>query len=79
MRHILVVDSHRNRLVPSEPVFDIMTLDGAQTMNKSVSETYGSAAVIRKETVPVRLVSGSNSMMRSVALLHDYHNYNGIR
>ena len=47
-------------------------------MIKSTSEEMGAAADVMKDDVAKSPV-GRSAMARSVALLHDYHNYNGIR
>ena len=89
MRHLMIFD--RNNLLPSEPSFDILRPDilepsldidnnTGQDKGRFISSlSLGSRAVeINKEEV-LKSPKSTSSMVRSVALLHDYHNYNGIR
>ena len=82
IRHLICVD--RNRIVPSEPVFDILVSGNADGDNnvyiKSTDPEFGEASESRKDDLALSpKLKGGSSMARSVALLHDYHNYNGIR
>lgn len=80
MRHLFCID--RNKIVPSEPVFDILVSGDADGVNnvyiQSTCPEFGEASESSKMDL-AQSPKGGSSMARSVALLHDYHNYNGIR
>ena len=79
MRHLQVQEV--NRLMPSEPAFDILVETDETADDRMVASNctkFGSASTYIKEHLD--LDRKHNAPLRtSVALLHDFHNYNGVR
>ena len=79
MRHLQVQEV--NRLMPSEPAFDILVETDETADDRMVASNctkFGSASTYIKEHLD--LDRKDNAPLRtSVALLHDFHNYNGVR
>ena len=79
MRHLQVQEV--NRLMPSEPAFDILVETDETADDRMVASNctkFASASTYSKEHLD--LDRKDNAPLRtSVALLHDFHNYNGVR